>query len=62
MTNLNEIEIEVMERGSNGWESMLGNFVKQWEMTEDEINDVIDGKTVKVIAPNGRRVIWMTRK
>ena len=61
MKNLNEIEIEVMEIGSNRWESVLSNF-KQWEMTEDEINDVINGKTVKVIAPNGRRVIWMTKK
>jgi len=65
MTNANEIEINVSEvdriTGLSEWDSILSNF-KNWELTDDEINDVVNGKTVKCISPNGRRIIWITKK
>ena len=65
MTNLNEIEVTVKGNdsitGSESWDSNLENL-KSWELTNDEINEIIEGKTVKCISPNGRRIIWITKK
>jgi len=65
MTNLNEIEVTVKGHdsitGSESWVSNLENL-KSWELTNDEINEIIEGKTVKCISPNGRRIIWITKK
>ena len=65
MTNLNEIEVIVKGNdtitGSEQWDSTLGNL-KSWELSEDEINEILEGKTVKCISPNGRRIIWITKK
>ena len=65
MTNLNEIEVTVKgndsNTGSESWVSNLENL-KSWELTNDEINEIIEGKTVKCISPNGRRIIWITKK
>jgi hypothetical protein len=65
MTNLNEIEVTVKGNdsitGSESWVSNLENL-KSWELTNDEINEIIEGKTVKCISPNGRRIIWITKK
>ena len=65
MTNLNEIEVTVKGNdsitGSESWVSNLENL-KSWELTNDEINEIIEGKTVKCIYPNGRRIIWITKK
>ncbi len=65
MKNLNEIEVIVKGNdaitGSEQWDSTLGNL-KSWELSEDEINEIIEGKTVKCISPNGRRIIWITKK
>jgi hypothetical protein len=65
MTTANEIEVNVSEvdriTGLSEWDSILSNF-KSWELTDDEINDVVNGKTVKCISPNGRRIIWITKK
>ena len=65
MTNLNEIEVTVKGNdsitGSESWVSNLENL-KSWELTNDEINEIIEGKRVKCISPNGRRIIWITKK
>ena len=65
MTNLNEIEVTVKGNDSitrsESWVSNLENL-KSWELTNDEINEIIEGKTVKCISPNGRRIIWITKK
>ena len=65
MTNLNEIEVTVKGNdsitGSESWVSNLENL-KSWELTNNEINEIIEGKTVKCISPNGRRIIWITKK
>ena len=65
MKNLNEIEVTVKGNdsitGSESWVSNLENL-KSWELTNDEINEIIEGKTVKCISPNGRRIIWITKK
>ena len=65
MTNLNEIEVTVKGNDSiTGSESLVSNLenLKSWELTNDEINEIIEGKTVKCISPNGRRIIWITKK
>ena len=65
MKNLNEIEVTVKGNnsitGSESWVSNLENL-KSWELTNDEIDEIIEGKTVKCISPNGRRIIWITKK
>lgn len=47
--------------GSSNRESTIGNL-KSWELSEDQIDEILEGKTVKCISPNGRRNIWITKK
>lgn len=47
--------------GSEQFESTIGGL-KSWELSEDEIDEILEGKTVKCISPNGRRIIWITKK
>lgn len=64
MKNLSEIEVNIKEMntpGSGNWDSNLENL-KKWELTDDEINEIIEGKIVKCISPNGKRIIWITKK
>lgn len=42
-------------------------FVVNWEWHDDtekgaKYLSIYDGKTVKCISPNGRRIIWITKK
>ena len=65
MRTTNEIKVNVKSHdritGGSEWNSILGNF-KSWELTEGEINDVVNGKTVMCMSPDGRRIIWITKK
>lgn len=65
MKNLNEVEVTVNGNdsitGSEKWDTNLANL-KSWELSEDEINEILRGNTVKCISPNGRRIIWITKK
>ena len=65
MTAANEIKVHVSEidriTGLDEWDTILGNL-KSWELTYDEVNDIVNGKTVMCISPNGKRIIHITKK
>jgi len=65
MENSNKIEVIVKGNdsitGSEQWESTIEGL-KSWELSEEEVYAIINGETVKCISPNGRRIIWITKK
>jgi len=65
MENINETQVMVegidSVTGLEHWESTLGNL-KKWELTDDEIDVILKGGKVKCVSPNGRRVIFISKK
>lgn len=46
--------------GLGKWESTIGNLAS-WELTDDEVEKIKAGQTVKCYSPNGRRVIDISK-
>jgi hypothetical protein len=65
MTNVNETIVIINEintiTGFAEWESTIGNL-KSWELTNDEIDSILNSETVKCVSPNGRRCIAISKK
>ncbi len=61
--NATDVKVKVKEidriMGSSEWESTLYDL-RSWELTEDQINEIMNGGSVKV--STGRRSLLITKK
>lgn len=60
MKTKNNFKVVVSEidriTGSSIWESTIEDL-KSWELSDEDIEDIRNGRAVKCYSPNGRRVI-----